>query len=77
MVFDQNHIANVMVFDQNVIIFPKNKKNIFRSRKNIKKISHQEFFGGYSFDVKLDDISIYEVSRAIPAVLRGFWKLSM
>ena len=49
------------------------EKNIFfRSRKKIGS----DFFL-YSFDVKLNDLSIYEVSRTIPAVLHGFWKLSM
>ena len=30
---------------------------------------------GYSFDAEFSDLSIYEVFRAIPTVLRGFWDL--
>ena len=75
MVFDQNYIANVMVFDQNVMVFSKNNIYIFSISK--KHIFPDLIFLGYSCDVKLNDLSIYEVSRAIPAVLRGFWKLSM
>ena len=33
--------------------------------------SELDFFSGYSFDVKIHDLSIYEVFRAIPELLRG------
>ena len=33
-----------------------------------------QFFLGYSFDVKIRDLSIYEVFRAFPALLHGFWE---
>ena len=33
--------------------------------------SELDFFFGYSFDVKIHDLSIYEVFRAIPELLRG------
>ena len=33
------------------------------------------FFFGYSIDVKIHALSIYEVFRAIPALLPGVWEL--
>ena len=32
------------------------------------------FFSGYSIDVKIHALSIYEVFRAIPALLPAFWE---
>ena len=45
-------------------------KKFFRFRKKIFFFG-AGFFFGYSFDVKIHDLSIYEVFRAIPELLRG------
>ena len=45
-------------------------KKFFRFRKKIIFFRSWIFFG-YSFDVKIHDLSIYEVFRAIPELLRG------
>ena len=44
--------------------------NFFFDLEKINHFSDLKLFLGYSFDVKFHDISIYEVSRAIPALLR-------
>ena len=49
------------------------KKNL-RKKIELQKIfsSGLEFFFGYSFDVKICALSIYDVFRVIRALLRGF-----
>ena len=46
------------------------RKSFFGSEKKYF-FSELDFFFGYSFDVKIHDLSIYEVFRAIPELLRG------
>ena len=44
----------------------------FKKKTNSKKISSELDFLGYSFDVKICDLSIYDVFRLIRTILRGF-----
>ena len=62
---------------QNVIKFSLNAptmtwKVFFRSLIFFYFFSELRNNFGYSFDAKLPELSIYDVFRAIPALLRGF-----
>ena len=52
-------------------IFGKIEKLFLIIEKNILFFGSEIFFG-HSFDVKIRDLSIGDVFRAIPALLRGF-----